>query len=36
MDTLELFERHGDAVYRLAWSFTASREDAEDVTQTAY
>ena len=34
MDTRELFERYGDAVFRLAWSCTGSRQDAEDVTQT--
>lgn len=36
MDTLELFQRYGDAVFRLAWSFTGSRADAEDVTQTVF
>ena len=36
MDTRELFERYGDAVFRLAWSCTGSRQDAEDVTQTVF
>lgn len=36
MEVNELFERYGDAVYRLAWSFTGSRQDAEDVTQTVF
>lgn len=29
-------ERYGDAVFRLAWSCTGSRQDAEDVTQTVF
>ena len=36
LDTRELFERYGDAVFRLAWSCTGSRQDAEDVTQTVF
>ena len=36
MGTRELFERYGDAVFRLAWSCTGSRQDAEDVTQTVF
>lgn len=36
MDTLELFQWYGDAVYRLAWSYTGSRADAEDVAQTVF
>lgn len=36
MDAAELFRRYGDSVYRLAWSYTGSRQDAEDVTQTVF
>lgn len=36
MDALELFDQYGEAVYRLAWSFTGSCPDAEDVTQTVF
>ena len=36
MDTAELFQCYGNSVYRLAWSYTGSRQDAEDVTQTVF
>ena len=36
MDAGELFQRYGNSVYRLAWSYTGSRQDAEDVTQTVF
>lgn len=32
----ELFQKYGDSVFRLAWSYTGSRQDAEDVTQTVF
>lgn len=31
-----LVEKHGQAVYRLAYARTGSREDAEDVTQETF
>ena len=33
MDATELFRQYGDGVFRLCWSYTGSRQDAEDVTQ---
>ncbi len=36
MDASELFQQYGDSVFRLAWSYTGSRQDAEDVTQTVF
>ena len=36
MDATELFRRYGDGVFRLCWSYTGSRQDAEDVTQTVF
>lgn len=36
MDAAELFQCYGNSVYRLAWSYTGSRQDAEDVTQTVF
>ena len=36
MDAAELFRRYGNRVYRLAWSYTGCRQDAEDVTQTVF
>lgn len=36
MNVSELFQKYGDSVFRLAWSYTGSRQDAEDVTQTVF
>ena len=36
MDATELFRQYGDGVFRLCWSYTGSRQDAEDVTQTVF
>lgn len=36
MDVLYLFHRYRDDVYRLAVSYTRSREEAEDVCQTVF
>lgn len=36
MDISELFHAYRDDVYRLAISYTHSREDAEDVCQTVF
>ena len=36
MDAAELFQCYGNSVYRLAWSYTGSQQDAEDVTQTVF
>ena len=36
MDVLYLFRRYRDDVYRLAVSYTRSREEAEDVCQTVF
>lgn len=35
-DVTELFRKYRDDVYRLAVSYTHSREDAEDVCQTVF
>lgn len=35
-DAEQLVKVHGDAVYRLAYARTGSREDAEDVTQETF
>lgn len=35
-EVLELFDRHHNAVYRLALSCTRSPQDAEDVVQTVF
>lgn len=36
MDVLYLFHRYRDDLYRLAVSYTRSREEAEDVCQTVF
>lgn len=36
MDISQLFYKYRDDVYRLAVSYTRSREDAEDVCQTVF
>ena len=36
MNVSELFQKYGDSVFRPAWSYTGSRQDAEDVTQTVF
>ena len=36
MDIGELFDSYKDSVFRLAVSYTRSREDAEDVCQTVF
>lgn len=35
-DVPELFDQYHDMVYRLALSYTKSRQDAEDVVQTVF
>ena len=35
-EIMELFDQHHDMVYRLALSYTKSRQDAEDVVQTVF
>ena len=35
-DVTDLFQKYRDDVYRLAVSYTRSREDAEDVCQTVF
>ncbi|HER34748.1 MAG TPA: RNA polymerase subunit sigma-24, partial [Halothiobacillaceae bacterium] len=32
----ELYRRYRDWVYRLAWRFTASEQDAQDVVQETF
>lgn len=36
MDVMELFRRYRDDVYRLAVSYTRSKQEAEDVCQTVF
>ena len=36
MDVLSLYEQHKSMVYRLAFSFTKSRTDAEDICQAVF
>ena len=33
---LELFDRYGDAVYRVALGFLRSQQEAEDAVQTVF
>ena len=35
-EAARLVEAHGQAVYRLAYARTGSREDAEDITQETF
>ena len=35
-DTLELFQQYRDDIYRLALSYTKSRQEAEDVCQSVF
>ena len=35
-EAARLVETHGQAVYRLAYARTGSREDAEDITQETF